>query len=300
MFISNTDIPAAARKTSAGLPCRDPFILAYGGMYYLYHSAGPAGIACSVSGDLETWSAPALVYRRPADFHGVKDWFWAPECHYWKGKFYIFTSVFSAKYNHRCISVYRADGPLGPFEDIAGGCVTVPTWDTIDGTLYVDEQGDPWLVFVHEWTCMPDRNGGMAAARLSEDFTHLVSEPIQLFLARDPAWVTNGVTDGPFLYRTEGGKLYMIWSNFGKDGYAVTQAVSESGKIEGPWKHAESPLYARGMRPEWTDDGGHAMIFKRNDGQWMLSFHSPNSHNPKFERVTFLPISLDENGVTIL
>jgi FMN-dependent NADH-azoreductase len=57
------------------------------------------------------------------NFHGIKDLFWAPECHYYKGNFYIFTSVYSNKTNHRCISVYRADNPMGPFVDIADGCI---------------------------------------------------------------------------------------------------------------------------------------------------------------------------------
>ena len=184
-------------KISEKFSCRDPFIMRYGERYYLYKSDYEACILCYVSDDLENWSKPVSVFEKPEDFHGVDCFFWAPECHYYNGKFYIFTSVKSKKYDgHRVISVYRADDPLGPFEDIANGCITPKTWDAIDGTLYIDRQGLPWMVFVHEWTSMPDGDGGMCAARLSEDFTHFVSEPIHLFYAKDPAWARLGVTDG--------------------------------------------------------------------------------------------------------
>ena len=44
------------------------------------------------------------------------------------------------------------------------------------------------------------------------------------------------VTDGCFLYATKTGKLLLIWSNFGNEGYAVGIAESTTGKILGPWK----------------------------------------------------------------
>jgi len=76
------------------------------------------------------------------------------------------------------------------------------------------------------------------------------------------------VTDGPFLYRTTAGKLLMIWSSFGAGGYATGIAVSASGKVRGPWTQVPEPLFAT--------DGGHGMIFRRFDGQWMLTLHQPN------------------------
>ena len=288
MKVSNMNIPVKAennpksypteidtQKTSVFYGCRDPYILLYGGKYYFYRGMGGNGIGCAVSDDLENWSKPQTVFAVPENFHGVKDLFWAPECHYYKGHFYIFTSVFSGKYNHRTISVYRADNPLGPFTDIADGCITPKDWDAIDGTLYVDEQGQPWMVFVHEWTSMPDHNGGMCAAKLSEDFTHFISEPVQLFLARDPEWATNGVTDGPYVFTQTDGKIGMIWSNSCKEGYCVGVAYSD-GKIDGNWSQREDLLYCRHLTPDFNTDGGHAMIFYDKDGKAVMPLHGPN------------------------
>jgi hypothetical protein len=76
------------------------------------------------------------------------------------------------------------------------------------------------------------------------------------------------VTDGPFLYKSKSGRLFMIWSSFSRTGYTTGVAVSDSGKLAGPWKQRAEPLYAA--------DGGHGTVFKRFDGQLMLVLHSPN------------------------
>jgi hypothetical protein len=193
------------------------------------------------------------------------------------------------------ISVYRADNPLGPFEDIAGGHITPEDWDAIDGTLYIDEENNPWMVFVHEWVTMPEQNGAMVAARLSEDFTHFISEPIQLFLAKEPKWATKGVTDGPYMYRTKD-KLFMIWSNFSEKGYVVSVSESLNGKIDGKWLHREELLYEKNLKPKYTVDGGHAMIFIDKKNETRIVMHGPN--NPKgdeFEHILFFTL-LEKNG----
>ena len=259
-----------------GIPCRDPFILLYDAKYYLYkRDITGTKIACRVSEDLENWSEEIIVYQPPKDFHGIKDLFWAPECHYYKGYFYIFTSVYSNKTNHRCISVYRADNPLGPFEDVANGCITPPEWDAIDGTLYVDEEGQPWMVFVHEWVSMPDGNGSFVAAKLSDDFTHFISEPIHLFYAKELENATMGVTDGCYMIKLDSGRLMMIWSNFSNKGYVIAKAYSQSGTMEGPWIQ-DGLLYEKDMFPFAKYCGGHGMIFQKKDGSYAVTYHSPN------------------------
>ena len=288
--------PNPNRTTSGKFYCRDPFIMLYGDKYYFYQGADNKGIICSVSDDLEVWSDPVTVFAMPENFHGIKDLFWAPECHYYNGYFYIFTSVFSSKYNHRTISVYRADNPLGPFEDIADGCITPKDWDTIDGTLYVDEDNKPWMVFVHEWTSMPDGNGGMCCAQLSEDFTHFVSEPYHLFYAKDPKWSIYGITDGCYMYKDEKGTLFMIWSNGTEKGYVVGLAKSETGKVTGPWSHFDELLYQKGDKPSFKEEGGHGMIFETKDGKILMPIHTPNS---KCEHVAFLNVIEKEGKIEV-
>jgi len=285
------------KKLSEKIYCRDPYILLYGGRYYLYHRDGDRAIGCRVSEDLENWSASVPVFVPEEGFHGKKDCFWAPECHYYKGNFYIFTSVWSERTGRRCISVYRADNPLGPFADVAGGRITPEDWDAIDGTLYVDGDGQPWMVFVHEWVCMPNGVGAMCAAKLSDDLTRFVSEPAQLFLANEPQWTRAGVTDGPYLYTAETGELYMIWSNFDEKGYVIALAHAKDGKVDGEWEHVPQPLYAKGLRPGYDAAGGHAMIFHTKEGEPKIVFHSPNETTESdFEHIVIKDLA-EENGL---
>ena len=311
MKISNRNIPVTPQCDPANIPtefpnrlsdnifCRDPYILLYGDHYYLYRTAGKKGMECLVSKDLLCWSEPVPVFTAPDDFHGVDDFFWAPECHYYKGNFYIFTSVYSKVYEHRVIAAYRATNPLGPFEDITNGRLSPDGWDAIDGTLYVDDKGQPWLIFVHEWTSTPDKVGTMATAKLSEDFTRLISEPVELFRATDPVWSDSDVTDGPYPFVDDNGKIAMIWSNFSPKGYCVGIAESLGKDHLGPWVQKDVPLYQKELCEEYVLDGGHAMLFYSKEGKLMMSMHSPNSdRHGIYEHVTLLELD-ESNGLAI-
>lgn len=226
-----------------------------------------------VSEDLIHWSEPQLVFEQ-GEFWADLD-YWAPECHYYKGKYYII-STFRAKGTYRRCQCLVSDSPLGPFVPIKQEPVTPKGWHCLDGTLYLDKKGDPWMVFCHEWLQVYD--GQIAAIRLTEDLGSSVGDPIILFRASDAPWrgsfVGEGgggyVTDGPFLHRMKDGTLIMLWSNFTSQGYATGYAKSLSGEIYGPWVQEPEPLYAL--------DGAHSMLFHTFDGQLMMALHCPNIH----------------------
>ncbi len=276
---------------------RDPFILVYEGKYYMYGTglSNGAGYGCVVSEDLENWSERIQVFAPSADFDGYAD-FWAPECHYYNGSFYLFATYRSRASEKRGTAIFKASAPTGPFELITDGHITPKERDCIDGTLYVDEDGQPWMVYVNEWTSEPDGVGAMAVAKLSDDLTHFVSEPKVLFKADGHLWTDRHVTDGPFLYRTSKGELLMLWSNIiDKKGYAVGLAISDNGKVDGNWLHHSSALYKKDLKNEY--DGGHPMLFYTLDGQLMMSIHSPNGSDEVMTHAEFIPV--EENGDVI-
>ena len=312
MKFENETVPASAAARTAipdGLPlaakkgeklfCRDPFILPCGGVYYLYRTAEAKGVECLLSTDLENWYGPIPVFEKPDDFDGEGSWFWAPEVHFYRGAFYLFTSVRAASNKHRQISVYRAKDPLGPFVHLS--VLSPLDWDAIDGTLFLDSDENPWLIFVHEWTSMPNGIGSMVAMRLSDDLTRGITEPIHLFYASDPDWATKGITDGPFLYRTDAGELRMVWSNFSEDGYVVALAGSDDGKIDGAWRQMGT-LYRRGARDGFVFDGGHAMIFRDFGGAEKIVFHTPNKADKAagiYEHVTVFDLAGKDGEPTL-
>ena len=266
----------------------DPFILAYpvSKKYYTYVQFADLARFPELEGtapcfyvleseDLINWSRPQVCFEK-GDFWADKD-YWAPECHIWKGKYYLF-STFRAEGTYRRCQCLVADSPKGPFKPIEKDPVTPEGWHCLDGTLYVDKKGNPWMVFCHEWVQIFD--GQVAAIPLSDDLGHAIGDPIILFYASDAPWssktmkAAGWVTDGPFLYRQENGSLIMLWSSFSDEGgYTTGYAVSRSGEIYGPWDQQEFPLFAM--------DGAHAMLFKTFSGQLMMSLHCPNRHEVK-------------------
>lgn len=262
---------------------RDPYVLLEGGKYYLYGTRAATcwgaaeGFDAYVSEDLREWEGPFEVFSKPEGFWGDLN-AWAPEVHKHRGAYYMF-ATFKSSSGFGGTAVLRAEQPLGPFVPHSEGKVTPPDWECIDGTLFVDEFGVPYIVFVHEWVQIS--NGTICALRLSADLSRAEGEPLLLFHASEAEdWVrpiTNKkrpglhyVTDGPFMYRSSCGRLLMLWSSFGDEGYVEALAVSESGTLAGPWTHGHAPLFKK--------DGGHGMLFTNKEGRLLLSLHAPNEH----------------------
>jgi len=247
------------------------------------------GFDAYFSDDLENWDGPVPVFRPEKDFWG-KENFWAPEVHAYRGKYYML-ATFKGSGRHRGTAILVSDSLRGPFVEHSQGAVTPPDWDCLDGTLYVDEEGIPWMVFCHEWTQIHD--GTICAAQLSDDLTQTISEPILLFKASDSQWsqsyqwegMEGFITDGPSFVKHHD-KLFMLWSSFYQNEYSIGVATSESGSVLGPWKHHPAPIYL---------GGGHCMVFKDFTGSNRLSFHQPN--NTPEERPLFLELEPLLNGL---
>ncbi len=285
--------PKAARKSSFVYGLRDPAVLLHDGVYYMYGT----GWSCYVnrSGKLSgnNWRGPVNAVKAPADCAGDP---WAPEVYEYNGLFYMFTTYKSRSTGHRGCAVFTAESPTGPFVPYSDGFVTPADWDSIDGTLYIDEEGQPWMVFVHEWTSTDDGIGRMACAKMSQDLKSFISEPTELFRADDAPWRKSHITDGCFMYKCKDGTLLMLWSNSDGYGYCVGVARSTTGLITGPWVHEDTMLYSKSIIGDY--DGGHGMIFSDTAGKLWMVIHSPNS--PKDgtpEMPVFIPLKEERSSL---
>lgn len=288
-------------QPTRNLRIRDPFIVAVPaeGRYYMFGSTNPNtwegpqnGFDAYTSPDLELWDGPLPVFRPPPDFWADQN-FWAPEVHHYAGRWFMFAS-FKADGVCRASQILAADRVDGPYLPHGDGPVTPSDWECLDGTLFVDEQGEPWMVFCHEWVQVHD--GEMCAVQLSRDLRRAVGEPQLLFRASEAPWSKPGgpsggdrVTDGPFFHRTANGALLMLWSTGGYAGYTLGCARSASGTLRGPWTQDPEPLYGK--------DGGHGMLFRTFAGQLTLSIHRPNE--TPHERPLFLPVREDGDRLMI-
>lgn len=272
------------KKMTAEIRIRDPFVYVdqKTKTYYLYGTTDEnpwegkgTGFDYYKSKDLIQWDGPYQAFRPEKCFWG-KENFWAPEVWHYRNSYYML-ATFTAPGRCRGVQILKTEDLDQPFYPIKNEPITPANWECLDGTLWIDEKDMPWLVFSHEWTQTAD--GEICCVRLSEDLTSIVSAPRLLFHGSDAPWTVpikdkmiQGeacyVTDGPFVFQKDG-KLQMLWSSAGKEGYATGLAFSKSGEITGPWEQEEEPVYKK--------DGGHAMIFETFAGQQYLALHAPNS-----------------------
>lgn len=289
---------------NAEVNIRDPFVLTHEGKYYLYGTRsatcwGPAdGFDCYVGGDLENWEGPIEIFHRPDGFFADRA-YWAPECVFHGGAFYLIATL-GAGDRKKGVYALKSGSPAGPFEPY-GQRLTPENWACIDGTVYFE--GDtPWLIFSHSFEDSPD--GDMCAAPLVPDLSRAAGEPVKLFSAFEAPWARpvpfakaefgmDGdvyFTDGPFVIRADDGRLYMTWSSWSGRGYAVGTAASDSGRVLGPWRQLETPLF--------PENGGHGMMFRDLRGRLTFTLHFPN--DKYLERPIFRRITAGEDGLRLV
>ena len=275
----------------SSIRCSDPFIYPdpTDNTYYMYSTGGGGRVMSRASKDLVNWTEPFEVMRfTDSHWAGSRAPSWAAEMHYYKGRYYLFTTSHSSEtietipgrgdIPHRATQIYVADSPRGPFRDFTGNRAHTPDdWAALDGTLWI-ENGVPYMVFCHEWLQTVD--GTMDLVRLPDDLGVPTEKPVTLFKASDAKWSgemlelgekTNGkdiggnVTDGPWVFRTKTGRLGMLWSTWGKERYSIGVAYSASGSVKGPWIQEPAPLF--------SDNGGHGMLFRTFEGDLKLCMH---------------------------
>ena len=273
------------------LEYRDPFIYVdKEAQAYYFPAVVAGGIEMYKSRDLNMWRSLGKVYNVSGIYSDYV--LWAADMYKWKDEMYcIATAVpttyadsFSAK---KCNTIFKANGPEGVMSPLNPDHLNIiPETDTqnIDGVLYVDENSDPWIVYCKEAATNITSNGydaGIFAYKLSDDLKTTVGAPVNLFNSSSsqysvPVDVRDGknvyIADAPILWRDPAtGNLICIWSHYAKKSasdtqkwYSIGQAVSTSGKIEGPWEH-------KGIINDY--DGGHGCIFEDLNGNLKMAYH---------------------------
>jgi len=290
------------------LNVRDPFIFPdlETRWYYLFGTTNfknhPKGFDYYRSRDLQNWEGPFPLLRQEGPFASFEV-FWGIEVVLHNDNYYLFTTLKGGPDTFRGCYIFRSESPTGPFTPISDKPLSPPDWECLDGGLYVDQSGDPWLVFCHEWWQV--HNGTIYATKLSKDLARPIARPLLLFSGSEAPWRSQipwitemakkeggirfpvYITDAPFLYRTRTGTLLMLWSSFAAKGYCLACAHSDNGEITGNWIQQEQLLF--------EDDGGHAHIFKSFDEKLYITFHVPNDA-PRERPVIF---ELEDHGTTL-
>jgi beta-xylosidase len=232
----------------------------YEDQYYAYGTQAEDGIVVYTSDDLEVWEkAPALALHKDNSY-GEK-WFWAPEVYYVNGKFYMY---YSAE-EHMCVAT--SDSPLGPFvQDVQQPML--PGEKTIDNTLFIDDDGTPYLFF--------DRfNDGLNiwVAELEDDLKTIRKETLHPCIHVSQEWeeVWPRVNEGAFVIK-HNGTYYMTYSANSYESQFYGVGCATATDIMSEWtKYPDNPLL---QKPGNLVGVGHSALFKDKNGDLRIVFHA--------------------------
>ncbi len=282
----------------------DPAILAdrKTSMYYM---TGTGGMLWK-SKDLVLWEGPYRVAMTdPDSWMGPNPMIWAAELHPFKDKYYYFATftnrdviIDTVKGNaieRRACHVLVSDKPDGPYTPLEDPVYLPPDKPTLDGTFWIDKDKKPYMVYCYEW--LQNWDGTIEKIELKPDLSGTIGEGKVLFRASDSPWsrekdengtvVPNKVTDGPYLFYTQTGRLGMIWTSWIYNEYTQGVAYSESGTLDGPWVHDEEPITPLNY--------GHGMLFRTLEGKLLMAVHSHKNVNGHYVRIPCL-FEIDDSG----
>jgi len=288
----------------------DPFILADEASQ-TYYMTGTGGQVWK-SKDLRRWDGPMNVTRvNPDSWMGPRPMIWAAELHKYNGKYYYFgtftnrsVKIDTLKGNvieRRACHILVSDKPDGPYVPMADDTYLPANQPTLDATFWIDKDNKPYMIFCHEW--LQNWNGTVEKIELKPDLSGSVGNRKLLFRAFDSPWsrerdengkeIPNKVTDGPYPFRTQTGKLGMIWTSWVYNDYTQGVAYSESGTLDGPWVQEPDPI----TPPNF----GHGMIFRTFDGRLLLCCHSHFNDRGNYIRIpAFFLVDDSGNKIKIL
>ena len=274
-----------------------------------YYMTGTGGMLWK-SSDLRKWTGPYRVVKTdPDSWMGPNPMIWAAELHYYKGKYYYFATftnrdvvietVKGNAINRRASHVLVSDKADGPYVPMGEPTYLPADLPTLDGTFWVDTDGKPYMIYCYEW--LHNWNGTIEKVELKPDLSGSVGKRKLLFFASDSPWskerdrygriIFNKVTDGPYIFRTQTGKLGMIWTSWVFGDYTQGVAYSKSGTLDGPWEHEKEPV----TPPNF----GHGMLFRTFEGKLLMSIHSHKVENERTVRNPYL-FEVDDSGDKII
>jgi beta-xylosidase len=341
---------AAAKSTFSNpldVQFGDPYVLYTGGTYYMYGTGGGAdkGFAAYSSKDLVNWKGEGQVYfyNNPNGWSDTATaWggaYWAPEVYEVGGKYYLFYSAQwkvnpAREMENFRIGVAVADGPTGPFIDLADSPIFDPGYPIIDANVFFDTNGKVYLYYsrvaykhpvqseIADWArkkgWFPEiEESWVYGVELKKDFSGVIGEPVLLLRPpvsmqdKQAAWESRSVTAREVNRRwTEGsvtfkkGNIYFIMYSanyFGGQHYAVGYGTSASPL--GPFKKApDNPVLQRNTGTGGSVTGtGHNSITYSPDGKEMFCVYHARTEKTGDDRVVCIDRMEVKNGLlTIL
>lgn len=170
------------------------------------------------------------------DFSWGDDRAWAPQCVERDGKFYFYVPLHSKLSGTMAIGVAVGDSPTGPFRDALGHPLADGSWDYIDPTVFIDDDGQAYLYWGNPQIYYVKLNRDMISfdgeIQRVEQSPAGFGEPKFVPMEADKKYFST-YTEGPWFFK-RGGKYYMIYA---AGGIPEHIAYSMSDSPTGPWTY---------------------------------------------------------------
>jgi GH43 family beta-xylosidase len=297
----NTQSDKTAEKTFINplYPGADPWMVKHDGSYYFCESRSGTVIAVSKSPKITEKGVSTIVWTPPPTGMNSRE-IWAPELHYFSGKWYIYYAADDGENKNHRMWVLESDGddPQGPYhykgvlytgDDINGK--TQNRW-AIDGTVMEHKNQ---LYFI--WSGWPSTEDVqyLYIARMDNHWT-ISSSRVLLCDNATYVWERvseshgqRGLNEGPEVVM-HGDKVFIIYSCSGswETTYKLNMLYmdSESDPMNpDSWTKSDTPVFSG---TEMVLGVGHASFVKspNNREDWIL-FHSKVSPEPGWDRTVW-------------
>lgn len=246
----------------------DPAPLVYNDVVYLYtgHDEDDAPVYGGFkmkewllysSTDMVNWTDHGAIanlynFKWASGGEGFENGAWASQCIERNGKFYLYCPVQS-----RGIGVLVADNPFGPFNDPLGKSLIGPEYDSIDPSVFVDDDGQAYLYW---------GNPNLWYVKLNEDMISISGEITKDRLIRkvegkeDPFHYQ----EAPWVYKHNGRYYNAYASTCCPEGIGYAMGATATG----PW---EFKGYI--MKPDKRATGNHPGIINYKGKSYVFGFN---------------------------
>ncbi|WP_294267331.1 glycoside hydrolase family 43 protein [uncultured Chryseobacterium sp.] len=227
----------------------DPAPMIYKGKMYLYTGDDQPGFDFYTMTKWHVYSSDDMVnwtdHGSPISlesFSWARDRAWAAQCIERNGKFYWYICAQTVD-NNMAIGVAVSDSPTGPFKDALGKpLVSTGTWDNIDPTALVDDDGQAYLYW---------GNSKLFYVKLNKDMTSFngkiteIPQSVEAFGGMRRPGKSDEVlqkqekfddvyVEGPWFYKRNK-QYYMMYAGMTNRTECLSYATSNSPA--GPWKY---------------------------------------------------------------
>lgn len=240
----------------------DPAPMVHDNTLYIYtgHDEGKEGVKADFfwmqewrvysTQDMVNWrdhGSPLAI----ESFSWGDDRAWAPQCIERNGKFYFYVPLHSKLTGAMAIGVAVGNSPAGPFKDALGKPLADGSWDYIDPTVFIDDDGQAYLYW---------GNPKLYYVKLNKDMISYEGEVQKMDMSG-----LKGYTEGPWIQKRNG-KYYMMYA---ADGIPENIAYAMSNSPVGPWEY-KGIIMPKDEQASFTNHSG-LMDFK---GHSYFFYHS--------------------------